>query len=309
MKKHNLVENKGLSLSQAQSLSNLCNQRAKEIDFIINNINNYKKVVLVNSKGYDLQKPFELPSNITDLILEKASLHACQAFLMENIKTKDAMLKNAQNDVCDISSLTEPVRPTYERANILDFVVDDWGWEQLTQSEINEYTEVVAFASHIGQFIHKGGVLDKLRNELPTLPAIEWMELETGKKTPVEITVHHKSEDLLKKHEELAVLHRKYEQRVNYYKAKVKNLTTQENARIANVNEVEQNRVNEINQKLAKEYEIKYQEYLANVASMKNKFEKERQDRIKSISSMRIEIDTRYQSIIDKFNDILVEEK
>ena len=299
MKKHNLVENNGLSLSQAQSISNLCNQRAKEIDFIIDNINNFSKTVKID-KEYTLQKGFEMPSNITELLVEKASLYACQAFLMENIKIKDAMLKNVQHEQCDISSLVEPTKPTFEVPNILRNVDEEWGWEQLSRTDINLYIQAVAFASHIGQFIHKGGVLDKLRNELPKLPAIEWMEIETGKKTPVEINAHHKSEDLLKKHEELATLHREYEQTVNYYKAKVKNLVTQENSRIANHNQVEQNRVDEINKKLTKEYDTKYQEYLISVSSLKNEFEKNRQDKIKSISSMRIEVEPIFQPVIDK---------
>jgi hypothetical protein len=48
------------------------------------------------------------------------------------------------------------------------------------------------------------------------------MNIKDGEKTPVEIKIHHNSEDLLKIHEELAALHRQYEQRVNYFKAKVK---------------------------------------------------------------------------------------
>jgi hypothetical protein len=47
MKKNSLSE-KGLSLSQAQSISNICNQRAMEIENSINIINNYSKTIHID---------------------------------------------------------------------------------------------------------------------------------------------------------------------------------------------------------------------------------------------------------------------
>jgi hypothetical protein len=117
-------------------------------------------------------------------------------------------------------------------------VNEKWGWDQLTVAEYNEFLEAEAFAAHIGQFIHKGGKLDQLRAELPTIKTLEFMEIETGKKTPMTISVHHKADDLMELHEELAGLHRGYEQKVNYFKAKVKNAVTAENARIAKENAI-----------------------------------------------------------------------
>ena len=48
------------------------------------------------------------------------------------------------------------------------------------------------------------------------------MEIEVGKKTPMKVEVHHTSAQLLAIHEELANSHREYEQKVNYFKSKVK---------------------------------------------------------------------------------------
>ena len=39
----NSLASKGLSMSQAQSISNLCNQRASDISALLNNINNVEK--------------------------------------------------------------------------------------------------------------------------------------------------------------------------------------------------------------------------------------------------------------------------
>ena len=103
MKQHSLSV-KGLSMSQAQTISNLCNQRAREIDNTINAVNGVEKVIdlMVDSPSGG-QKPFQtgirLPDNILELLSTKAKLRACQAFLMENIKAKEALLKEEKERV------------------------------------------------------------------------------------------------------------------------------------------------------------------------------------------------------------------
>lgn len=305
MRTNSLTPNKGLSLSQAQSISNLCYQRTREIASKLISVNNYSKTVKVGNEEHVIVVGHQLPENTIELLKEKASLHACQAFLMENIKAKDELLKAIKKEQPDYSGITAPKRPLAELMDIknqlLPEVTEDWGWNKLTASEINEYYEAEAYASHIGQFIHKDGILDHLRNELPNIPAIDWMTIKDGEKTPVTISIHHKPEELLKLHEDLAALHRQYEQRVNYFKAKVKNLTTEENARIAKHNADLQNEAEAFNNKLNAEYDKAFKEYTERTKSVKAEFEKTRQARIKEIASMRIQIDARFQHVINIF--------
>lgn len=305
MKKNSLTPNKGLSLSQAQSISNLCNQRAREIAANLQGVNNYSKTVDTGKKTHTIVVGKELPTNVVELLKEKAELHACQAFLMENIKAKDALLNEAKREQPDYSGIEQPKRPLAELVDVknqlLKEVGEDFGWEQLTAAELNEYLEAEAFASHIGQFIHKDGILDHLRNELPHVPPVEWMTIKDGEKTPVEIKTHHTPEQLLKVHEDLAALHRQYEQRVNYFKAKVKNLTTAENARIANVNADLQNEAEATNNKLHSEYDTAFKAYTEKTKSVKAEFEKTRQAKIKEIAAMRIQVDPRFQKTVDTF--------
>jgi len=172
---------------------------------------------------------------------------------------------------------------------------------QLSSKEYNEYLEVEAFASHLGQFIHKGGKLDKLRSELPTIKTLEWMEVEEGKKTPMKVQIHHTSEELLILHEELASHHRKAEQRVNYFKAKVNNILNEENSRISKENSIKQNEINTINKEIMSEYDILCKEWEGEHSKAVHEFEEKRQKRISEISSMRIEVDPRFQETIDTF--------
>jgi hypothetical protein len=220
---------------------------------------------------------------------------------MENMKAKDTMLTAAKMEQPDLSSVVFPQRPEYKEPIELREVKDEWGWEQLTLGEYNEYLEVEAFASHIGQFIHEDKPLDKLRKELSTIPAVEWMVIEDGKKTPVKIKTHHTSEYLMKVHEELASLHREHEQRVNYFKAKVKNLVTMENARIAKINSDEQNEAQKINNDLEANFNTELKKAHEAIKSLKTEFEKTRQGKIKEIAALKINVDKRFQNTVDYF--------
>ena len=67
--------------------------------------------------------------------------------------------------------------------------------------------------------------MDKLRKELPNIPDMEWMKPDDkATSIPVKIEVHNTQENLLALHDKFSLLHRKYEQIVNAYKAKIKNL-------------------------------------------------------------------------------------
>ena len=296
----NSLSTKGLSMSQAQSVSNLCNQRSKEITNKLVDINNVSKTLTINSETYVETQGNPMPTNVVELLTEKARLSATQAFLMENIKAKDELITSIQRDQFEYE-VEAPQRPKTE-VRVLPFLVDEnWGWHQLSAAEHNEYLEAEAYASHIGQFIHKGGKLDRLRAELPTIKTLEFMEIEVGKKTPMKVSVHHTSEELLAIHEQLAALHRGYEQKVNYFKAKVKNSVTSENARIAKERADIQAEVNEINSKQDVEYKNAYDKWAAEYRKASEEFEGDRQKRIENAANLKIEVAERFQPVVDEF--------
>ena len=315
MRKNSLTPNQGLSLSTAQSISNLCNQRASEIGSILTGVNNYSKTVEVEGKNKSkthvilVGKP--LPEDVVALITEKAELHACQAFLMENLKAKEAMLVAAKKAIVDISEIEVPERPAHisPLVKMLPEVNEEWGWSQLSAAEINEFTEAEAFAAHIGQFIHNDSPLDRLRKELGKgIAPVEWLVIKEGEKSVVEVKTHHTSAQLLQVHEDLAALHRAKEQRVNYFKAKVKNLVTEELARIAKHNADVQNETENTNNQLQSTYDTAFKAYSEKVKSVQAEYEKVRQAKIKEIASMRISVDARFQKTIDAFLTKVVDE-
>src|ERR1035437_9759668 len=280
MRQHSLSE-KGLSMSEAQSISNLCNQRALDITNHLKNVNIASKTILIGAVTHTLQKAIVMPVNVIEMLEEKGLLTGCQAFLMENIKAKERLLMAAKNEQPNLNVVETVIRPMYAMSHMLNSVTEEWGWEQLSIKEMNEYYQVEALAAHIGQFIHKGSTLEKLRDELNKLPSIEWIDIVAGTKSPVVINANHSAEELQTLHEKLSEIHRKHEQRTNYFKAKVKTMVTTENARIARINADETIRVNDTNKVLNTAYNEEVRDYNDVCSKSESAFEIERQETIK----------------------------
>ena len=300
----NSLAAKGLSMSTAQSISNLCNQRAKDITAQLADINNVAKELVIASETYIETKGNPIPSNVVELLTAKAKLSATQAFLMENIKAKDTLIDDIKSDYF-MYEVPAPKKVELVSEDLPNEVNEEWGWDQLTTAEYNEYLEAEAYASHIGQFIHKGGKLDRLRAELPTIKTLEFMEVEVGKKTPLKVSVHHTPEQLLTIHEELAALHRGYEQKVNYFKSKVKNSVTTQNAKVQKERGDIQARVNKQNSDTVNAYKIAYEQWTAEERKAKHEFEEKRQGRIQEAVNLKIEVPQRFQGTINGFLDQL----
>jgi hypothetical protein len=295
------LASKGLSMSQAQSISNLCNQNAQEIQRELDSYNNCSKSITVAGQVYSLQDGLPIQGDILEKLKNKGDLHACQAFLMETIKSKESEIDRIKDTRPDFSHLIEPERPVVPDYDILYDVSESWGWSQLSDAEYSEYLQAEAMASHLGQFIHKNGKLTQLRKELPNTPSIEWFEVEDGKKTPVKVTKHHVSSVLMAMHEGVADEHRKYEQRVNYYKAKVKNLVSDENARIQKVNADKAAEFLKLEKQLMEQYQIAQDAYQGEILRLTMEFNSQRELKIKDAAALRINVDSRFQHVIDLF--------
>jgi len=266
----------------------------------LSGINNATRTFKLHGETFTQVVGKAVPKELKALLLEKAKLHAAQAFLMTNIKAKDGLLGEIKSRQF-VPSKDAPENPTLNVFKPTLLVQEQWGWDCLSQAEYAEYLEQEAFAAHIGQFIHKDSVLDSLRNELPKVKSLDWIDVKLGEKTPVQVAVHHTADELLAHHEALATIHRGFEQRVNYFKAKVKNLVTEENARISKENALGQAEVNKLNEKLRLDYTNVHLTYSETVKVEREQFEAARQAEIQSTAALRISIDPRFQETIDNF--------
>lgn len=295
----NSLDKKGLSMSEATSISNICYQKALDIAGTLSTVNNYSRTIKVGGESYVQTEGNPLPSDIVDLILRKARYHATQAFLLENVKAKDELLKSIR-DESFIFINPQPQVGEMVRAELLPEVDEAWGRKQLSLEEVNEYLSQEALASHVGQFIHKNSLLDSLRKELPTIQKLDWVTIKDGEKSPIIIETHHTQEQLSTIYEEFSAVHRKAEQRVNFFKAKIKNLVTEENARVAKHNATEQNRVNALNQEVRDEWSNAQAKWRADYSEALSLFEADRNKRIQEASALKIKTAPQFKATIDE---------
>lgn len=286
----------GLSMSDAQSLSNLCNQEAINIDKKLKSVGLFNKSVTLNNQEKIIYKTDKMPENVKELLERKSVLHALQGFLMDSMKRKDSLIKE-ESERAFVYDIPRPIQPQYELEPQLKQVDEAWGFDQLTDDEYNEYLRDESFASHIGQFIHNKSILEELRKDAYKIPAIEWIELKKDEKTPVDIIVHHAPEFYDTLYKEFSNLHRDYEKKVNYIKAKVKNLVAEENQKL--LLEYKQNlqEVSERNRLLKEEYNKEVTKWTTNYNLAKSTFEKEKVEKVNELAKLKIVLDSRYESL------------
>ncbi len=292
-------------MSEAASISNICNQKALDIANKLSVVNNYSRTIKINGTDYVEREGNELPTDVVDLILLKAKYHATQAFLMENVKAKDALISSLKTESF-VYDIVAPTMGDLEQSKLLEEVGDAWGRDQLSLEEVNDYLAQETIAAHVGQFIHNKSLLDTLRKELPTLKKLDWVEIEQGKKTPVVIETHHTQEQLSKLHEEFSGLHREAEQKVNFIKAKIKNLITAENARIAELNSAELTRVSSANTAIREAYTSASKLWREEYGVAEKEFEAARNKKIQEASALKIKVAPQFQETVDEILNLLV---
>lgn len=247
-------EKDGLSSSDAQAISNLCNQKAQSIDAKLKSYNNYYKAIDYETVNGGTSKPAgtimvtkvgnkpPAPGIIKDMIFKKASYHALQAYLMEHIKLKDSMLELIRYKInygfspktTEELGLDSVIKMSEDPEFLeLGLFKDITAEEEqailnkITRIETLEYLRNDAYAAHLGQYFHKDGHLDKLRAELPKLPEFEFIEFPDGRSAIVNIVKHNTTDELDEIHMLLADEHRKYERKVNAVKGKTLDITTE----------------------------------------------------------------------------------
>lgn len=298
-----LSPKEGITSSQASHVSNLCNQKAAVIAAKIDDLGIGNKFITLGGVKYELFISKPIPADMSKLLIDKGMLHATQAYLMEAIKYKDEVLETLRGGIRYTSVFTAPSIPEYLMLVDYEPVKEEWAWNKLTQEQWQEYLEEEALASHIGKFIHDKGKLTSLRKDLRKLKELEWYMASPDNRVPVKVEPHETSneETLYDLHEQLANLHRAHEKRVNYFKAMIKNMTNDENARLANVAASENAVRQEKNSVMRQKYNDVLNVYYENTHKESQLFEVFREEIIKFISGCRIKVPKRFKDTIDLF--------
>jgi len=78
-------------------------------------------------------------------------------------------------------------------------------------------------------------------------------------------------------------------------------LVTEENARVANLNADMYSEAQEYNNVILEEYQTKLKAYEGAYNKEQQAFEAKRQEDIKSLAALRIQVDQRFQPVVDSF--------
>lgn len=233
-----------LSMSDAQSLSNLANQWALEIEDRYKYLNNSSKLLLLetftgSTKQLSKEKAVKLPdvAKVKADFIRKGKLHALQGFLVEHIQFKNDKIEEIQNLKNEYEDFTAeeliekgfkiPKEPELSttffskpKPEEVDYI------KNMTPSEYNDYLINTAIAAHIGMFIHEKGTLTRLRKEIKTEEGLSEFVMQDRRVAIVEHEFHHTAEQLSEVHNLLANEHRDYTRKVNRVKAEAKNSKT-----------------------------------------------------------------------------------
>ena len=240
----------------------------------------FKGTLNFQGKQTEYNKVYKV-ENLEEKCLEEGNLYALSAWLREAIKAKEALLKQVENDNFNISLLNEV---NYDKATSL--LTEDEVKYSLPINELAEYLAYEAKAAHIGKKVHPNGIFEQWFNMIKNTPKIQINEINKDYIVEFDQVVDEK--DLYQVYFTLQKEYREAEQKVNYYKAKIKNLLNERNQEINQKNRALQD-------KLSQDLEIQNSKNLALQAEINNL----RGQKLKEVSELKIIIPNELQKTLD----------
>lgn len=274
------LDTKGLTTAEANYTANIIKELCERISNEIKQLTLFKGTLNFQGKQTEYNKVYKV-ENLEEKCLEEGNLYALSAWLREAIKAKEALLKQVENDNFNISLLNEV---NYDKATSL--LTEDEVKYSLPINELAEYLAYEAKAAHIGKKVHPNGIFEQWFNMIKNTPKIQINEINKDYIVEFDQVVDEK--DLYQVYFTLQKEYREAEQKVNYYKAKIKNLLNERNQEINQKNRALQD-------KLSQDLEIQNSKNLALQAEINNL----RGQKLKEVSELKIIIPNELQKTLD----------
>ena len=274
------LDTKGLTTAEANYTANIIKELCERISNEIKQLTLFKGTLNFQGKQTEYNKVYKV-ENLEEKCLEEGNLYALSAWLREAIKAKEALLKQVENDNFDISLLNEV---NYGKA--ISLLTEDEVKYSLPINELAEYLAYEAKAAHIGKKVHPNGIFEQWFNMIKNTPKVQINEINKDYIVEFDQVVDEK--DLYQTYFTLQKEYREAEQKVNYYKAKVKNLLNEKNQEINQKNRALQD-------KLSQDLEIQNSKNLALQAEINNL----RGQKLKEVSELKIIIPNELQKTLD----------
>ena len=274
------LDTKGLTTAEANYTANIIKELCERISNEIKQLTLFKGTLNFQGKQTEYNKVYKV-ENLEEKCLEEGNLYALSAWLREAIKAKEALLKQVENDNFDISLLNE-----VNYGKTTNLLTEDEVKYSLPINELAEYLAYEAKAAHIGKKVHPNGIFEQWFNMIKNTPKVQINEINKDYIVEFDQVVDEK--DLYQTYFTLQKEYREAEQKVNYYKAKVKNLLNERNQEINQKNRALQD-------KLSQDLEIQNSKNLALQAEINNL----RGQKLKEVSELKIIIPNELQKTLD----------
>jgi hypothetical protein len=222
------LDKQGLTLAEANYTANIIKELCEKIANEISRMSLFSSKLIFNGQEKTFNKEYKV-DNLETKCMEEGNLYALSAWLREAIKEKNRLLEQTEYDTFGFIFKVLPAVPA-----LLPTPTEEDIKKELSVSELSEFLACEAKAAHLGKKVHPNGVFDKWFKDLKNTPPIQIHP--ENKDYVIYLTQLVFEEDLYKIYFNLQKEYREAESKVNYYKAKIKNLLSDKIREVNNIN-------------------------------------------------------------------------
>lgn len=304
------LDEKGMTMSAANHQANMVKEKMAETASVLDKTNGFTSVVDVKGKNVKLDN-FVKVDDLKAETLREGFYYGLSAWLREAIKAKQIVLDliqgvsldNLRSPDAEVLTFPDTKQPVLAQIQLVPFTLED-AIDELSVKERQEYLSVEAQAAHLGKKIHevkksnptfeqrragaiateaKVGKIKEMRDQLNNFQENTLIEYSLGGSSREVCIVTHtplySAESLNTLYLELQEQHRSYEERLNYYKGRLKD----------RISEVEIERMETYRSAVA-QASLVWQEEMRAYNTLQNEFQIKQTNERKELEKLRLEV-------------------
>lgn len=310
---HNTVffAKEGISSSHANHISNLLKEQNKLISKRLAGVNAFTYKVTIDRLDHKISSTTVVKDGDWE---REGRYYALSAWLREAIKARNNLLDFYKT--CDVNEFLEDEETISEFTDIAPVRNSPIGIIKFTEidaigefsiAQRAEYYSLEAHAAHIGKYIHSGGILSNVKDDLAGGSLIGFHKIiQNGQPTeiPMIATANFESEAINTEYFRLQAKHREYESKLNSYKARIQNRVTEKNAELqrdctnasAAANNAYNNALNIYNANLAK--------FNGEIEELNSILQTRRLEKVRAVSAYKITIPNELSKIYQDIDQL-----
>lgn len=303
---------KGLTSTEASHKANMLGKMAERAKARVNALSAYTQTVYMDEK--DVTTITGVKVDFLKLALEAGNYYQGSAWLREAVKAKDELIQSiktlhisefhdeAEDGAYRKVSLDYPVKEVIDNDAITEEdIIDTW-----TVADRAEYLSIEANVAALGKLLHKGGVLDKLRDDVLFFKPTEIKEYKKlGGMTAFVATntLLYTDVEIDSQFMQLQEQHRTWESKLNGFKAKIKNDLSIKQQELIKVTARAQADENQRYNKLVKEFNAEVDEVDQHNKLINDLLQGKKLDLVKWCSKLKVVVPNALQPIFDLVNE------